>query len=79
MVLGGPTVRRRSAGLAEPSRTPATQFTNKSPKRKRKRAAEGEQEQPDVVRKKAGGGGAGVPRPQRPDRERQWRIRTEPA
>jgi len=69
------------AALVWPSRAahPATQSTNQSPKRKRKRAAEGEQEQSDVVRKKAGGGGAGVTRPQRPDRERQWRIRTEPA
>ena len=75
---GAPTVRRRSQGLREANRTPATQ-ANLPQVRKRKRGTGDEQEPTPGTCKKAGGGGAGKPKPQRHDRARQRRLALEPA
>ena len=75
---GAPTVRRRSQGLQEANRTPATQ-ANLPQVRKRKRGTRDEQEPTPGTCKKAGGAGAGKPKPQRHDRERQRRLALEPA
>ena len=75
---GAPTVRRRSHGLLESTRTPGTVCAARGAKR----AASGSAKKPAAPllgKQSAGGGGAGVAKPRRCDRERQLMLRMEPA
>ena len=75
---GAPTVRRRSVGLQESTRTPGTAVAARGAKRHASGSAK-KPAPPQLGKQSAGGGGAGVAKPRRADRERQLLLQMEPA